>query len=338
MKFVKRFLSVLLIIAIASSLLVSCSSKDKLNKKVVGQVGGYDVYYEELRWMTMQYKDLLAATYGKDIWKSKDTAEQYRAELENMVYSNIIANYAILTLCDQDILKLNGAKFIDINSDEIQSLIEDYVNATVEEAGSRAAYNNSLEKNYLTDSLYRFITGVDICENLLFKYYCELTIIDDSDDAAMDYIYENFIRTVHIYIQNDAKDNVEDNRKLAEAVRLKLLAGEDINQLVSNYSEDRYMASEDGYYFTHGQYSKTYEDAAFALAIDDVSEVIETYSGFYVIKRLPLDDVYILSHFLSELKNQYLIAVFDKEINECKASLVFTPNDFGRSLDLVEME
>lgn len=338
MKFVKRLLSVLLIIAIASSLLVSCSNKDKLNKTAVGQVGGYDVYYEELRWMTMQYKDLLASTYGKDIWKNKDTAEQYRAELESMVYSNIIANYAILTLCDQDILKLNGVKFIDINSDEIQSLVEDYVNDTIKEAGSRSEYNKSLEKNYLTDSLYRFICGVDICENMLFKYYCELTIIDDSDDAAMDYIYENFIRTVHIYIQNDAKDNVENNRKLAEAVRLKLLAGEDINQLVSNYSEDRYMASEDGYYFTHGQYSKTYEDAAFALEMNGVSEVLETYSGFYVIKRLPLDDVYILSHFLSELKDQYLIAVFDKEINECKKNLVFVPNEFGKSLDLVEME
>ena len=335
---VKRILSLVLIIAIAASALVACSNKDKLNKTVVGSVGGFDVYYEELRWMTMQYKDLLAATYGTDIWENKDTAEQYRAELENMVYSNIIANYAILTLCEQDILTLNGVKFIDIESEEIQSLVEDYVDQTILEAGGRIEYNRSLEKNYLTDSLYRFITGVDICESILFKYYCELAIIDDSDDAAMDYIYENFIRTVHIYIQNDAKDSVEDNRKLAEAVRLKLLAGEDINDLVSKYSEDRYMASGDGYYFTHGQYSKTYEDAAFALEMNGVSEVVETYSGFYVIQRLPLDDVYILSHFLSELKDQYLIAVFDKEIEACKKDLTFVPNEFGKSLDLVEME
>ena len=172
----------------------------------------------------------------------------------------------------------------------------------------------------------------------MFKYYCELTIIDDRDEAAMDYIYENFIRTVHIYIQNDKGDSIEENRKLAEALRLKLLAGEDLNKLVNSYSEDRYMASEDGYYFTHGQYSETYENAAFALAIDEVSEVVETYSGFYVIKRLALDDVYVLSHFLSDLKNQYLIAVFDKEINKCKETLSLSLNDFGQSIDLTEME
>ena len=89
---------------------VSCSGRDKLNRIAVGFVGAYEVYYEELRWMTMQYKDLMAANYGADIWENKDTAEKYRAELESAVFSNIISNYAVLTLCDDDMLKLNGEK------------------------------------------------------------------------------------------------------------------------------------------------------------------------------------------------------------------------------------
>jgi len=56
----KRIISILLLSALLLSCLlsVSCSKDDKLNKTVVGTVGGYDVYYEELRWLTMQYKDL----------------------------------------------------------------------------------------------------------------------------------------------------------------------------------------------------------------------------------------------------------------------------------------
>ena len=65
--------------------LVSCSG-DKLNRTVVGDVNGYEVYYEELRWMTMQYKDLMAASYGADIWENKETAEKYREELEAAVF------------------------------------------------------------------------------------------------------------------------------------------------------------------------------------------------------------------------------------------------------------
>ena len=340
-KTINKIISILLAVSILAASVIalsSCSNNDKLNRMVVGKVGEYDVYYEELRWLTMQYKDLLASSYGKDIWDKKDTAEKYRKELEDAVYASIISNYAILTLCDDEILKLQGEKLIDINGSEVQDIVEQYINETIEEMGSRAAYNISLKENYLTDSLYRFINGVDVCESILFNYYCSLGIIDDSDQAAIEYIYEYFIRTVHVYIQNDSNDSIEENRKLAEAIRVKMVNGEDVNDLISKYSEDRYMASKDGYYFTHGTYSDKYEEASFALDVNEISEVVETYSGFYIIQRLELDGAYIGVHFESDLKDQYLLAVFDNEINACKETLVFIPNEFGSSLDLVNMK
>lgn len=339
-KYIKRIVCICLAAAltVGTLMLFSCSNDEKLNRTAVGTVGNFEVYYEELRWMTMQYKALMAANYGEDIWDNEETAEKYRSELESAVFSNIISNYAVLTLCDDDMLKLNGEKLIDINGSDVQDIVQNYVDATIEEAGGRSEYNKSLEKNYLTDNLYRFMCGVDTCESILFSYYCNLAIIDDSDEAAIDYIYENFIRTVHVYIQNDKDDDVEANRALAEAVRIKLTGGEDINTLVKNYSEDRYMASSDGYYFTYGQYSDAYENAAFALGIGEVSPVVETYSGFYVIQRLELDGAYIGAHFSTDLKDQYLLAVFNKEIEKCKSTLKFTLNDFGLGLDLVEME
>lgn len=332
-----KILALLLVTVLLCPCLFACSSNKK-NLRAVGTVGNYDVCYEELRWLTLQYKDLLASTYGKDIWKNSDTAEQYREELYDAVYKSIVSNYAILSLCDDDILKLNGEKTVDINSTEVQDIVQQYVDQTISEAGSKSAYEAKLKSLYMTDHLYRFIYGVDICETLLFNSYCNLTIIDDSDQAAIDYIYKNFIRTVHIYIQNDPKDDVESNRATAEAVRVKLLNGEDINALVAKYSEDKYMTTSDGYYFTHGRYSKAYEDAAFALEIGQVSPVVETYSGFYVIKRMELDANYIGTHFAKELKQQYLLAVFDEIVNKRKAELSFTPNEYGESLDLTQMK
>ena len=336
----KKILSVILALSLLLSamLLVSCGNDDKLNRTAVGTVGSYEVYYEELRWLTMQYKDLYESSYGEGIWDSADTAEKYRAELERSVYSAIIANYAVLALCDDPILTLNGEKLIDINGTTVQNLVESYVSDTIEEAGGELSYKKELKDNYMTDSLYRFITAVDICENLVFKQYCELRMIDDSNDAAYDYIMNNFIRTKHIYIQNDAKDKVSDNRALAESVRLKLLNGEDLDTLIANYSEDGYMSTENGYYFTHGQYSKAYENASFALEIGQVSEVIETFSGFYVIQRLELDTAYIMLNLLTGLKDQYLLAVFDKFVEAQKSGLSFTPNEFGSGLDLTQMK
>ena len=150
-KTINKIISILLAVSILAASVIalsSCSNNDKLNRMVVGKVGEYDVYYEELRWLTMQYKDLLASSYGKDIWDKKDTAEKYRKELEDAVYASIISNYAILTLCDDEILKLQGEKLIDINGSEVQDIVEQYINETIEEMGSRAAYNNSLEKSF----------------------------------------------------------------------------------------------------------------------------------------------------------------------------------------------
>ena len=51
-----------------------------------------------------------------------------------------------------------------------------------------------------------------------------------------------------------------------------------------------------------------------------------------------MEDEYIGAHFTTELKDQYLLAVFDKAMNERKTNLTFVPNEFGSSLDLVKMK
>ena len=102
----------------------SCKSKKDL--EVVGTVNGYEVYYEELRWFTMQFKDRIEETYGEGVWDNKETAEKYRAELEDAVYKSLIGNYAILTLCDE--LNENspdGTKFIDINGESETQIVND---------------------------------------------------------------------------------------------------------------------------------------------------------------------------------------------------------------------
>ncbi len=338
----KKIFSALLCAAMLISVLsfASCSD-DKKNMEVVGTVNGYEVHYEELRWLTMQFKDRMEETYGEGIWDDKDTAEKYEEELKDAVYSSIISNYAILTLCDE--LNQNspdGSKFIDINGESEQEIVDEYVKGTIDEFGSKSKFRDGLEKNYMTENLYRFITGIDVCESILFKYYCNLAIIDDSAQAAIDYISENFIRTVHIYIENDKDDNVDENRELANALREKIGNGEDINSLIEKYSEDKSSASANGYYFGKGTYSEAYENAAFALNTDETSAVIETYSGFYIIKRLELDMGYISANFLTgaKFKDRYLLIKMDELVDECKATLEFVPNEYGASLDLIKMK
>ena len=97
------------------------------------------------------------------------------------------------------------------------------------------------------------------------------------------------------------------------------------------------MTTTNGYYFTHGEMVKEYEDAAFALEIGAISDVIETADGFYIIQRLEPQTEYVLSN-LSTLIDQYQYAMLYNMIDEKQAELSLIWNDYGKTLDLTTLK
>jgi hypothetical protein len=77
------------------------------------------------------------------------------------------------------------------------------------------------------------------------------------------------------------------------------------------------------------------EDAAFALEnVNDVSEVIETEDGFYVLARMPWDEARLLSQS-SHLLNSYQWAKVEQIAESYKAQISIELNDFGKGIDLL---
>ena len=132
-----RILSAMLALCLLCSL-VSCnkarpirSSKEELTP--VGTVAGHEVLYEELRYLTLKYREARAATYGETIWDTAESRELYRAELEKAVMDNITSNYAVLALCDEVQIKHTEKA--------IEEAVQKYVQETVDQlGGTRIAY------------------------------------------------------------------------------------------------------------------------------------------------------------------------------------------------------
>lgn len=332
----KRITAFLLCLALLSAALCSCSAGRPIKGTdrelaVVGTIGGFDVLYEELLCVTQLYRDQLERQYGEGIWDDPTTAEAHRAELEELVGRNITANYAVLSLCAE----------VQVFHDDktIEEAVEKYIDELVDELGGRAAYKEALAAQGLTDHFLRFTVAVDYCQNELYYVYTQdLGLIERSEDAIYDIIMSGeFVRTLHVYIQNDEGDDVEANRRAAEDVKAQLDAGADIKQLIgSTVNEDLSLTTTDGYYFTHGEMVSVYEDAAFGLDIGGVSDVIETSGGFYVLQRLELEPQYVLTH-LSDLALQYQYAQLNAYIDERQGELSMEYNDYGASLDLTKI-
>ena len=339
--------------------------------RVVGKVGAYDVYYDELRYITLMYKEQLEAKYGKDTFKNEETAKAHEAELRELVYGSITANYAVLALAEQNGIGLDdpyvrdyrNLKMEEIASDIKALLIsindakknedkkENEEETTEEETSEETApvteeqyvpsydeinaeYRKQLKNNYLTDRYVRFLYSVDACvQKLVIKYEEDGKLLTDEAEIIA-YVKANFCRTLHVFVRNDIGESVEDNRNTANKVLEELNSGLPFNHAVgSKHNDDLMTTTVNGHYFGKGEMDPAYESAAFSLEIGDYSGVVEGENGFYIIKRLPLEDKYINQNF-EILKDQYRYAAVNSDIEKIRETLSFTPSGIGSSIAL----
>ena len=314
--------------------LASCGSLKPIKSKgdelkVVMTVNGQEVYYEELRYVTLNARRDMEYKYGENCFTDHSMNVDCVAELESFVYESLLKNAVIMSYARE--------LGVDVDGDDVQKAVQSTIDSMAEEAGGKEGYIKQLEENFMTDHLLRYNLQSAQVLNLLQIKLMENGTIDGTDDAARKAIEgEDFIRTLHVYIQNDEGEDVEANRKKAQTALDELNAGEKITTVIGRYSEDFYMTTTDGYYFTYGEYDQAYEDAAFALDVGGHSGIVETSTGFFIICRLEKDDEYIEKNF-EALKEQYLYAAANAILTEAAQNANVAETDFGGSLVLTEI-
>ena len=144
-------------------------------------------------------------------------------------------------------------------------------------------------------------------------------------------------------IQLREKLNITNTNADTSTVRLynrlidAITPDDKMNVMVGSIYNKDTAISKYGYYFSYGEYSKSYETAAFALEEGEISDPVLDGSGYYVIYRLPLDQTYVDKN-LDLLKSQYESAYINGLVEAEQSKISFIFNDFGRSLDLTKIK
>ena len=317
--------------------------------KVVGEIAGYDIRYEELRYVTLLHRQSLDAKIGKYDTLDEEGKAKYKSELEERVLQDIKSNYVIFSLCED--------YGIDTNSREAKNYVQDSVEELVEVdfGGDFEKYKAWLSENALTDAFLRTTLKAEYLENALYDHFVEnkigISYDEESRDKLVDYILEKegeeWIRTIHVFYPKESPYyDVSKSKPGAESARDQLKAvGNDKERLtlmekslIGNApTVEGYSTMGNGFYFTIGAMGEAYENAAFALDAYGVSDVVETDAGYYVIMRVPMEKDH-LKQMSNDLLEQYRYAALKKKLDEKDGKISFDGNDYFASVDLLKIK
>ncbi len=220
---------------------------------------------------------------------------------------------------------LNEAKESGFEADENESneqwnLLEERIRENADENGITA---EEFSKNYFGVGLKKaekIIKNSIIAQNYFQEKSKEITFSEE--DLIKLYeenrgIFDNaVIRHILFKVPEDADESVvEEKKKLADDILLKVNNGEDFAQLAKEHSEDTGSKDNGGMYEIrrNGQMVKEFEDWTFSHEAGDTG-IVKTEIGFHVMKLDSINNTF--EALRDNVQEAYQIGEYQKILNE----------------------
>jgi peptidyl-prolyl cis-trans isomerase SurA len=213
---------------------------------------------------------------------------------EDMTFEDVLDQLIENKLMLQKAKELN----ISVDEDKIRAYAENYLRQQKAKYPSEAAFNAELArmKTSQAELLQYYIDMLRDnarTEILIDRYVVSNVVVSESEmrefyEASKDTLAVKPVTwdTGIIYMSVRASDEVEQ-QKLAEirAIKARLDNGEDFAELARTLSDCPSKArGGDLGFFGKGRMLKEFEDAAFQLDINEVSDIVRTSTGFHIIR------------------------------------------------------
>lgn len=196
------------------------------------------------------------------------------------LYDQLVAQNgeaALNALISEKILSAEvEAKKITVSDEEIQENIDEMT----EYYGGEEEMNNALVQYNLTlDDVKENIVNNLQLQKILEPY------IEISDDEIAQY-FENNKDYLDQAEEVKASHILVESKEVADEVKEKLDGGADFAELAKEYSTDTSNSQFGGSlgYFGRGEMVPEFEEVAFSMKVDEISEPVETQFGFHIIK------------------------------------------------------
>ncbi len=331
-----RFAALLAAVISLLALLPSCSQ----NKEVIATQGEYEIYYEYLRFATLNFKAEMDKVYGDGddtngtIWDNPESAQKYKPTLEKKVWELISDNQAVLAACAS-----YGIGRDVMEGEAVQKAVDTSMKALRNQYTSYAAYEEAIEASFMNEDVFRFYFGIEeMKKQLLAAMLKKGEVIDDQAEFSEWLKQGNYAYVQHVARFIGENDGEEFERAIIEDVYDGLASGEHDIAYYINSRNNEDTSNTSPYFVVRGVYDDKLVDAALALEeVGDVSEIIEVEDALYILVLMEEEEGG-LEKELATIFSLYQWSIVGDRVEEVKKDLKFDMTEFGKNLDLLSIK
>ena len=290
----------LLLVTLASvSLFASSDTNTTENGRVIATVNGYEITKAEL---DRQVGILMPRSFFHSTVTPEKLKEVEKDALKELVKKHLLLQYA----------KKKGYKISD-------SIVEREEKKIRKAFGSKENFEARLKRSNLTYDEFRRELRNDL---LMQKLYDKEIRTDLTDEDLRNYYEKNKykfkvpekIKIRLIYVRNNPTDpkGREKALKRAQEALEKIKGGKDFADIAAKYSNAMSRIKGGDMGFIHkGMLDEPIEKVAYSLKKGEMSDIVETPKGFYIVKleeispSVQLDFDQVKERLKKELKSKY---------------------------------
>lgn len=243
--------------------------------------------------------DKIVAKVGSDIILMSELEQQMNQMRASGIKEEMLVPEDVLSYMIDQRIMIQKAKELDIKIDEkaIKDYASNYIEQLKQQYPSAAAFQSELGKAGLTQSELQKQFEDQITENALTEELIDKHISANIEisEKEMREFYETSKDTLAVkpvswelrMIMREVLPSAEMENQIKaqiDSIYLELQNGADFAELATNYSDCPSSKQRgDLGFFKKGMMVKPFEDAAFALAVGEISPIVKTQFGYHII-------------------------------------------------------
>ncbi len=317
MRYSIRKMTVLLIVVLLCGLLCACQNGSN-NKKVVLTAGFEKDEIFRIEEVSCSKAEIMVyLTNIQNRYESVYGSEILNTQIDGVTLEENVKETALANMAQVKAMTLLANKHgVTLTNEETE-----LVNAAAKE------YYESLNATEISmmgvnEATIVSLYGEFALANKLYHYLIKDINPEISDDEARTITVEHILIKTYNVDENGNKEEYSTYSKQlakekAQEVLKKARAGEDFHVLAGEYSEDKSLT----YSFGKGEMEAGFEEAAFNLGNDEISDIVETKHGYHIIKCISTFNREVTDENKKKIVEERKEAVFGEEYENFVMSL-----------------